>query len=90
MHENEIFMHENDILMHENEDFAPGMIFPPEMFMGSWAVHSFMHEISTHENLWAKFSFSCMKIPFSPIENSFSCMEMKFEYMKLFIEDFCC
>ena len=35
--------------MHENENFAPSMIFSPRMFMGSWAVHNFMHVIFTHE-----------------------------------------
>ena len=58
-HDNFIFMHENDISMHENENFTPGMFFfAPEIFMGSWAVHSFMHEISTNETFGAKFS--CM------------------------------
>ena len=48
-----------------------GKIFAPEIFIGFWAVHNFMRGIFTHENLWARFSFSCMKF-------SFSCMEIIF------------
>ena len=31
--------------------------FVLEMFMGSWAVHYFMHEILIHDNFGAKFQF---------------------------------
>ena len=37
-------------------------IFPPDVFMGNWAVHDFMHRILTHENFGANSSFSCMTI----------------------------
>ena len=61
-----IFKHKKNrgmkIAMHLNEKFALGLFFSPAKFSWvNWAVHNFMHEIFTHENLWAKFSFSCMK-----------------------------
>ena len=62
MHEYNILMHENEISMHENENFIPCGIFAPEIFMGNWAVHYFMHGILIHENLWVKSSFSCTEI----------------------------
>ena len=53
---NESYMHENDISMDENEEVRPWHGFPaPEVFMGSWAVHNFMHGIFIHEILWAFF-----------------------------------
>ena len=60
-HENDILINGNDIFMHENDSYAPGMIyFARNIFMGNYAVHSFIHRILIHENSWAKFSFSCI------------------------------
>ena len=46
--------------------------------MGNLAEHNFMHEILTHKNFWARFSFSCAEI-------SFSCIKMKFSRHDLFM-----
>ena len=45
--------------------FCPWDVFAPEIFIGNWAVHYFMHGILIHETLRTKFSFSCVEISFS-------------------------
>ena len=39
--------------------------FALKTFVGKWSVNDVMHGIFTHENIWVKFYFSCMKFPFS-------------------------
>ena len=70
MHED--FMYEHFFVVHETMSI-PCMkmkvspwhdFYATEMFMGSCAIHNFMHGIFTHEIFGAKCSFSCMEILF--------------------------
>ena len=63
--------------------FPADDICAPEMFMGNWAVHYFMHGIFIRENVWTEFSFSCIEMSFSSFD--FSCIKMKLSCMKLFV-----
>ena len=80
------FMNGNHISMYANENVTPkisrGDFFFPEIFIGNWAVHFFMHEILIHKIFFYKFSFSFMEISFSCIEVSFLCMEISFQFVR--------
>ena len=78
-------MNGNHISMYANENVTPKIsrddFFFPEIFIGNWAVHYFMHEILVHKIFFYKFSFSFMEISFSCIEVSFPCMEISFQFV---------
>ena len=48
-------MHENDISMHKNGYFP--LECAPEIFMGNWAEHHFMHRVLIHVKFCANVHF---------------------------------